>query len=174
VAGPTNTRFALAVHVLILLAAEPDARHSSELLASSAGSNPVHVRRVLGRLRRAGLARSRPGPRGGWLVTRSACSTTLAEVWRAVHGDDPVLGLHSANPDCTVGQRIQDELAEVDRRAAGALVRELEHTTLSDLVRRTHADMPVSALTVDGSAVEGFAPLRDPRSAALREEERPP
>jgi Rrf2 family protein len=145
VAGPTNTQFALAVHVLILLAAEPDAMHNSEVLASSAGSNPVHVRRVLGRLRRAGLVRSRPGPHGGWLVTGSPCDTTLAEVWRAVHGDDPVLGLHSANPDCTVGQRIQAELGDVDRRAATALVAELEQTTLSDLVARTHADLRLAS-----------------------------
>jgi Rrf2 family protein len=143
---PTNTQFALAVHVLTLLAAEPDAMHSSEVLASSAGSNPVHVRRVLGRLRRAGLVRSRPGPHGGWLVVGDACGMTLADVWRAVHGDDPVLGLHSANPNCTVGRRIQGALVEVDRRAADALTAELAHTTLGDLVRSTAAsDVAVGA-----------------------------
>jgi Rrf2 family protein len=145
-ARPTNTQFALAVHVLVLLGVDPDARQSSEQLAGSAGSNPVHVRRVLGRLRRAGLVRSRPGPHGGWLVTRPACDTTLADVWRAVNGDDPVLGLHSASPDCTVGQRIQDALVGVDRRAAAALAAELERTTLGDLVRSTAAvDVALSA-----------------------------
>jgi Rrf2 family protein len=139
VARPTNTQFALAVHVLILLGADPDARQSSELLAASAGSNPVHVRRVLGRLRRAGLVRSRPGPHGGWLAAAAPCDVTLADVWRAVNGDDPVLGLHSANPDCTVGRRIQDALVDVDRRAAAALAVELEQTTLGDLVRSTAA-----------------------------------
>jgi Rrf2 family protein len=138
-ARPTNTQFALAVHVLVLLGVDPDARQSSETLAGSAGSNPVHVRRVLGRLRRAGLVRSRPGPHGGWLVTRPAGDTTLADVWRAVNGDDPVLGLHSANPNCTVGQRIQDALVGVDRSAAAALAAELEQTTLGDLVRSTAA-----------------------------------
>ena len=144
--GPANTQFALAVHVLTLLAAEPEAMHSSELLAGSAGSSPVHVRRVLGRLRRAGLVRSRPGPRGGWLVCRSPSQTTLGDVWRALNGDDPVLGLHSANPDCVVGQRIQGALAEIDRRAAQALTVELEHTTLEELVRSTDAgELPLSA-----------------------------
>jgi Rrf2 family protein len=138
-ARPTNTQFALAVHVLTLLGAEPDVRKSSETLAASAGSNSVHVRRVLGRLRRAGLVRSRPGPHGGWLVPAPPCGVTLADVWRAVNGDDPVLGLHSANPDCTVGRRIQDALVGVDRRAAAALSAELERTTLGDLVRSTAA-----------------------------------
>jgi Rrf2 family protein len=145
-ARPTNTQFALAVHMLTLLTADPQTMQSSELLASSAGSNPVHVRRVLGRLRRAGLVRSRPGPHGGWLPTETVADTTLADVWRAVNGDDPVLGLHSASPDCSVGQRIQAALASIDRRAAAALVAELEHTTIDDLVRSTDAaDLPLSA-----------------------------
>jgi Rrf2 family protein len=144
--GPANTQFALAVHVLTLLAAEPDAMRSSELLASSAGASPVHVRRVLGRLRRAGLVRSRPGPHGGWLVCRPTSETTLADVWRALNGDDPLLGLHSANPDCVVGQRIHGALATIDRRAVLALTAELERTTLDDLVRSTDAsELPLSA-----------------------------
>jgi Rrf2 family protein len=134
---PTNTQFALAVHVLTLLGSEPGAHHSSEFLASSAGASAVHVRRVLGRLRRAGLVRSRPGPHGGWLVAGPVCETTLADVWRAVNGDDPVLGLHSANPDCTAGRRIHEALVGLDRRAAAALLAELEHTTLGDLVQQT-------------------------------------
>ena len=88
-AQPTNTQFALAVHVLTLLGIDPGTHHSSEFLAGSAGASAVHVRRVLGRLRRAGLVRSRPGPSGGWLVAGELCDTTLADVWRAVNGDDP-------------------------------------------------------------------------------------
>ena len=132
--------------MLTLLSADPQTMQSSEVLAASAGSNPVHVRRVLGRLRRAGLVRSRPGPHGGWLPAEGVSDTTLADVWRAVNGEDPVLGLHSANPDCTVGQRIQAALARIDRRAAAALVAELEPTTIDDLVRSTDAaDLPLSA-----------------------------
>jgi DNA-binding IscR family transcriptional regulator len=132
-ARPTNTQFALAVHMLTLLTADPQTMQSSDLLASSAGSNPVHVR-------------SRPGPHGGWLPAETVAGTTLGDVWRAVNGDDPVLGLHSASPDCSVGQRIQAALASIDRRAAAALVAELEHTTIDDLVRSTDAaDLPLSA-----------------------------
>jgi hypothetical protein len=57
-----------------------------------------------------------------------------------------VLGLHSASPDCSVGQRIQAALASIDRRAAAALVAELEHTTIDDLVHTTDAaDLPLTA-----------------------------
>lgn len=137
-ARPTNTRFALAVHALTLLGGAPPGEVlSSEVLAGSIGASPVHVRRVLGVLRNAGLVASRPGPGGGWELAGADGSTTLAEVWRAVQGEDPVLGLHDANPECTVGRRIQRELVAVDRSAARAIEQELEHLTLALLVQRT-------------------------------------
>jgi Rrf2 family protein len=139
VGRPTNTQFALGVHLLTLLAGAPGDVLSSEVLAGSAGSNPVHARRLLGRLRAAGLVTSRPGVKGGWQLAGDPSTVTLADVWRAVQADDPVLGLHGANPNCTVGRRIQDALVGVDRRAARALEDELCATTLCDLVRETAA-----------------------------------
>src|SRR4051794_22020899 len=135
--APANTQFSLAVHVLTLLGSQAPELVSSDFLSASAGTSPEHVRRVLAPLRRAGLVRSRPGPSGGWQLDRAGHETTLAEVWRAVHGDDGVLGLHSAAPECTVGQRIQSELEEVERRAVEALVAELDQVTLGQLVRAT-------------------------------------
>jgi Rrf2 family protein len=130
---PTNTQFAIAVHVLTMLAGLPRELQSSEVMASSVGSNPVHIRRVLGRLREAGFVASRPGPNGGWQLLRSPEETTLADVWRVMNGDDPVLGVHDADPNCDVGQRIQANLESVDRRALAALEAELETTTLAEL-----------------------------------------
>jgi len=139
VAQPTNTQFAVAVHVLTLLAGAPEQVLSSELLAGSVGANPVHVRRVLGALRRAGRVASRPGAHGGWQLERAADQITLGDVWRAVQGDDPLLGLHGAAPQCTVGQRIQLALSDVERRAARAVEQELARTTIGDLARDTRS-----------------------------------
>jgi Rrf2 family protein len=130
---PTNTQFALAVHVLTMLAGLPRELLTSEGMAASAGSNPVHLRRVLGRLREAGLVTSRPGPGGGWQLVRDPAATTLGDVWRVMNGHDPVLGLHEASPSCPVGRRIHDDLTEIDRRARAAIAAELETTTLADL-----------------------------------------
>ena len=58
---PTNTQFAVAVHVLTMLGAQPEDVLSSEVMAESVGSNPVHVRRILGRLRRRRSSRAAPG-----------------------------------------------------------------------------------------------------------------
>ena len=136
---PTNTQFAVAVHVLTMLGAQPDEVLSSEVMADSVGSNPVHVRRILGRLRAAALVESRPGVHGGWRLRRPRGEITLADVWRAVQGDDPVLGLHGANPNCPLGQRIQCALGALGRRAADAVETELGTTTICDLVAQTEA-----------------------------------
>jgi Rrf2 family protein len=135
-ARPTNTRFAVAVHALTLLADAAPASMSSEEMAGSARSNPVYVRRVLGVLRTAGLVASRPGVGGGWHLLADPATTTLADVWRAIYGGDPLLGLHETAPDCRVGRAIQAELARIDRRAAQAVEAELEGTTVAQLVAR--------------------------------------
>jgi Rrf2 family protein len=139
VARPTNTQFALGVHLLTLLGGSPGEALSSEVLADSAGSNPVHVRRVLAHLRQAALVGSRPGPSGGWQLAAEPDEMTLADVWRAVQGDDHLLGLHGPNPSCPVGQRIQAELLAVDRRASAAVEAELAQTTVAELVGSTDA-----------------------------------
>jgi Rrf2 family protein len=136
VSNPTNTQFAIGVHVLTLLASTPDGLQSSEGMAESVGSNPVHIRRVLGQLRRAGLVESRPGPHGGWRALHDPAMVRLGDVWRAVDGDGQVLGVHAANPDCPVGREIQVELLALDRRAAAALVAELDRETIADVLAR--------------------------------------
>jgi Rrf2 family protein len=103
-AHPTNTRFAVAVHLLTLLADAPAEMVDSAALSISPATNPVHVRRVLGVLRDKGLVRSQPGAHGGWVLNRPPEQIDLGEVWRAVNGDDPVLGLHDPDPNCPTGR----------------------------------------------------------------------
>ncbi|MCA1734101.1 MAG: Rrf2 family transcriptional regulator, partial [Acidobacteria bacterium] len=51
----TSSRFAVATHILTVLAVRGDEPSSSNLIASSVGTNPVVIRRLLGMLGRAGL-----------------------------------------------------------------------------------------------------------------------
>jgi Rrf2 family protein len=136
-ARPTNTRFAVAVHLLTMLAGLPGQLQSSEEMAASVGTNPVHIRRVLARLRQAGLVSSRPGPRGGWQLVAAPECTTLADVWRVINGPDPILGVHHADPSCPVGRRIQADLEALDRRALAAVEAELSVSTIADLAVET-------------------------------------
>jgi len=130
----TNTQFAVGVHMLTLLADGGPEPLSSEEMAGSADANPVYVRRVLGRLREAGMVSSRPGVGGGWMLERNPADITLGDVWRAIQGDDRLLGLHEVNPRCEVGQAIQHHLAAVDRRASAAVQSELDQITVAEML----------------------------------------
>jgi Rrf2 family protein len=137
---PTNTQFAVAVHVLTYLAgSETDATVSSDELAESANVNPVYVRRVLGPLRTAGFVTSRPGVKGGWQLDRPAGDVTLGDVWRTLQGDDPVLGLHGPNPQCPVGRDVQRALTDLDRQVAAAVEAQLDRSSLLDVLDRATA-----------------------------------
>src|SRR4051812_50067545 len=62
------TRFAVAIHILLLLACNrAEGKATSEYLARSVNTNPVVVRRITGQLARAGLLRVRRGPGGSEL-----------------------------------------------------------------------------------------------------------
>ena len=131
---PTNTQFAIGVHLLSLLATDPGQLHSSDEMAVSVVSNPVHIRRVLGRLRAAGIVASRPGPHGGWGLLRDPVSVRLGEIWRAVEALDHVVGLHAPDPACPIGCRVREALVAVDRRAVDAFMAELDSTTVADVL----------------------------------------
>lgn len=132
---PTNTQFAVGVHVLTLLAGRPDQPMSSDATTDSVNASPVYVRRVLGQLREAGLVMSRSGPNGGWTLARTPADITLGDVWRAIQGTDPVLALHTPAPDCTVGRSVHSTLADLERRTARAVEDELDSVTMQDVVR---------------------------------------
>jgi Rrf2 family protein len=130
-----STRFAVAVHALALLALEPEAPATSDYVAGSIRTNPVVVRRLLGRLRKAGLVRIRPGARGGARLARPAGRITLAEIYRAVEeGELLALHRHSPNPRCPVGRNISGLLGGIFGEAESALVSVLKGRTLEQVV----------------------------------------
>lgn len=134
-ARPTSTHFAVAIHVLTYLASSAGEGRavSSEELAGSANVNPVHVRRVLGPLREAGLVSSRPGPHGGWGLSRPAAQITVAEVWDQVQEKEHLLGLHGPNAACPVGRSVRHSLIDLDARVCESVRATLGVVSVADL-----------------------------------------
>jgi len=135
----TNTRFAVAIHVLALarvayeeLGGTPI---TSERLAASVNTNPVFVRRVLGALRESGLVTSQPGPGGGWRLTRPPSEITLGEVYRSVQAE-PLFAMPHREPDpsCPVGSRMPPVLVRCFQEAEAALEHRLDRTTIADVI----------------------------------------
>jgi len=131
-----NCRFAMAVHVLAVLAYKQGVCVSSAVLASSVNTNPVIVRRLLLTLQGARLVETLKGPGLGSRLSRSAERINLAEVYRAVELEEP-FGLPRKRPNraCPIGQGIRVALEQVCKKAARAVQQDLEETTLASLVR---------------------------------------
>lgn len=132
----TSCRFAMAVHVLAVLAYKDGDPVTSALLAGSVNTNPVIVRRLLLSLKRARLIETRKGVGAGSRLSRSPQRINLAQVYRAVEGCEPFTA-PSRRPDsgCPVGNCIRETLAKVFASAESALEKDLEKTTLADVVR---------------------------------------
>ncbi|MDO9355422.1 MAG: Rrf2 family transcriptional regulator [Solirubrobacteraceae bacterium] len=144
-AAPTNTQFAVAIHVLTLLSGHRDTPLSSDDMAGSVGANPVYLRRVLGRLRETGFVGSRPGPKGGWHLTREPEAITLGDVWRAIQCDAAIFGLHATAPECPVGREITATLTALDEQLSRTVLEELDRTTVAQVMPDHAAQIPGSA-----------------------------
>lgn len=135
-----NSRFAVAVHIMALLAWIDGEAAKSDYIARSAGTNPVVVRRLLGLLARAGLVVSHTGAAGGSRLARDPETITLLEIYAAVD-EGRIFALHHQPPSatCPVGKDIQPVLTTIMDRAETALERELAGATLAGVVRAVRA-----------------------------------
>jgi Rrf2 family protein len=129
-----NSRFAVAVHILTVIAHEGGNPVTSDYIAASVNTNPSLIRRMLSQLTRAGLTRCQMGAGGGALLAKPAARITLRDVYRAVV-DGRLLGLPRERPDpaCPVGRNIQALLTERFDEATRALEDELARTTIADM-----------------------------------------
>src|SRR6516225_9380947 len=117
-----SCRFAMALHVLAVLACKDGDHVSSQLLAASINTNPVIIRRLLLSLQRARLVETRKGAGAGSRLSRSPRRINLAEVYRAVE-DAPAFATPQRKPnaDCPVGSCIRNALHRVFTSAQDAL-----------------------------------------------------
>lgn len=129
-----NSRFAVALHTLLLLATNTQGPVSSDYIAGSVGTNPVLIRRLMGDLRAAGLVDSRAGAAGGFVLARPAERIGLDEIYGAVEAD-PLFSRHgNANPKCPIGRAVGPLLDRVLGQAESAMLQSLKRTTLGDLI----------------------------------------
>ena len=136
----TSCRFAMAVHVLAVLAYKEGDRVTSALLAGSVNTNPVIVRRLLLALQRAKLVETGKGAGSGSRLSRSPGRINLAEIYRAVENAEPfATPARKPNAACPVGNCIRATLAQVFASAQAALEKDLEQTTLATVIGAVRA-----------------------------------
>jgi Rrf2 family protein len=128
-----NSRLSLALHTLSHMAGSPDRMRTSGDIAEHAGTNPVVVRRVLGKLREAGLLTSEKGHAGGWRLARQPQDITLADVYLALDERMVATDETSDAPACAVEHALHERVSGVLKEIEESLVQKLSETSISEV-----------------------------------------
>ncbi|MEZ5344370.1 MAG: Rrf2 family transcriptional regulator [Pyrinomonadaceae bacterium] len=130
-----NSQFAMAVHVLAMLADNCDERMKSGYIAKSVNTNAVVIRRLLCDLHNAGLVVSQAGYSGGTCLTKRPEEIKLLEVYEAVSHDE-VFGLHPKKPseECDVGLHITTILGGLQREIDETVKEKFASYTLQNVI----------------------------------------
>ena len=143
----TSSRFAVAVHVLSLMAWSEDEPLKSEQVADSVNTNPVVIRRMLCELAQNKLVISQTGSMGGSRLARRPEEITLLDIYRALECGG-VFSLHRQHPSrrCPVGVNIETVLGQLLEEVDTAVEQVLARITIRDIVGRLKPCVGSSAL----------------------------
>ena len=136
---PGSPRFAVAIHVLAVLAfieRKGGERVSSSQIAMSVNTNPVVIRNLLKALKDAGLIRVKEGRGGGIRLGRKPSQISLAEIHRAVAKDVPIFAQNERPifTQCPVSRGMHQAFANVTADVEAAVSRALRGRTLDEVV----------------------------------------
>ncbi|MEO9652745.1 MAG: Rrf2 family transcriptional regulator [Roseobacter sp.] len=127
-----NSRLALALHTLAHMAANDRVR-TSTYIAEHAGTNPVVVRRVLGKLREAGLVISVKGPSGGWRLARDSSQITLADIYLALGESLVAAEVADDTPSCSIENALHQRVTNIMDTLEQNLIERLAKTTIAEI-----------------------------------------
>jgi Rrf2 family protein len=133
---PANSRFAIAVHILTLMARAGDEPLKSDEVAASVNTNPVVIRRILCALSGAGLVISQTGATGGSRLALNPSQITLLEVYHAVDAGE-IFAMHPQPPnaECPVGMNIEVALDRILEDVERGVERVLEKITIEKVLK---------------------------------------
>lgn len=136
-----SSRFTIAVHVLTCIEVlKNDMPMNSESIAGSVGVNPVVVRNIFGKLKKAGLIRVQRGGNGGASLARPVDQISLLDVYLAVDsvGEDGMFRFHdNPNAACPVGRNIHTVMDGRLDEIQDAMEQKMESMKLSDIIADT-------------------------------------
>jgi len=132
-----NSQFAVAVHVLAMLAKFGEENVKSECIAVSVNTNAVVIRRLLCCLQQAKLVVSQTGANGGTRLARQPENINLLEVYRAALPHAEVFALHRQTPNqkCFIGKNISKVLENLQTEIDEAVEEKLVRYSLADVLK---------------------------------------
>ncbi len=133
----SNSKFAIAVHTLGVVALLDGKPVSSEMIAGSVGTNPVVIRRILKHFVKHGLVEVQMGTGGGSKLTRKPEEISLSEIYLALEEDELFqVPLLPDNHGCPIGRFIRPVLQNIFTGIEKELVNSLVGLTLRDVMNR--------------------------------------
>lgn len=140
----SSVRFSTAVHILMCAEIyKNEKKVTSDFIAQSAGTNPVVIRKLMGKLNDAGMIESAQGT-GGIRLLRTPEQITLKDIFYAVETEDELFKIHrpeepedkvAGNIERVLGQsfgRIQRDMdAAMDNMTLRRLLNDLERNPRS-------------------------------------------
>ena len=132
----SNSRFAIAVHTLALMANHEDQPLKSESIACFVKTNPVVIRRLLPELAKADLVETQSGASGGSRLKKKPEEISLWEVYRAVEME-AAFAVHRplSEGECEISRNIECVLINVQNRVDKAVWQTLSCLTLADVLQ---------------------------------------
>ncbi|MFB8375161.1 Rrf2 family transcriptional regulator [Paenibacillus taichungensis] len=134
-----SSRFSIAVHTLSLIAVVPN-ECTGDFIAKSVNTNPVIIRRIMSKLKQAGLIEVRPGV-GGASLLKDPADITLLDIYRALEvvEDGELFNFHKhPNPNCPVGSMIEQTLRAELIEAQTAMEQRLKRVTIQQMMDQVH------------------------------------
>ena len=126
-----SSRFTIALHIYKI---------TSDFLSSSINVNPVVIRRILQKLKSAGIITVARGNVGSMEINKDLKDITFYDVYKAVDcvDDEGLFHFHeNPNPLCPVGRNIHNVLDKRLDAIQQAMENEMKKSTLADVINET-------------------------------------
>lgn len=132
----SNSRFAIAVHTLALMANHAETPMKSEFIACFVKTNPVVIRRLLPELARAGLVETQSGASGGSRLKKRAEEISLWEIYQTVESS-AAFSVHqpASEGECRISRNIESVLINIQNRVDKAVWQTLRCITLAEILQ---------------------------------------
>ncbi|MFR3144108.1 MAG: RrF2 family transcriptional regulator [Eubacterium callanderi] len=127
--------FSIAVHALVFLNHHQGDILSSEALAENVCTNPARIRKVMAKLKKARLVKTKSGSEGGYYFDLDPFSVNLRLICEAIGGRVVSTSWRSGDSemDCLIASGMADIMDEIFMSLDAAGKKELEKTTVGDI-----------------------------------------
>ena len=136
-----SSRFTIALHILTCIEEfKNDYKITSDFLSSSINVNPVVIRRILQKLKSAGIITVARGNVWSMEINKDLKDITFYDVYKAVDcvDDEGLFHFHeNPNPLCPVGRNIHNVLDKRLDAIQQAMENEMKKSTLADVINET-------------------------------------